>query len=273
MPNKYYFNLIYTIFFSYFPITSFCDSPVAINNSSFEGAHFLDHLGFQEPASPLMEGLIALHSDIWAIMLFVAGFVLYTVCATLYSFDANNTTASYKVHHHSLIEVVWTTIPAILLCIIAVPSFTLLYSLDEIVEPSLTIKAIGRQWYWSYEYGDYEVCNSCSNSTGIASPHESNSGWFRWFKNWVSDKASPESPLSPLQSQQQGLDIVQKYVKEQTAQYSKYSDQMTASSPRTANVLAAGRAFADRVGQVAGTMFEEVASNGIQATAENANSR
>lgn len=163
MSNKFHFNLIYTIFFSYLPITSFCDSPVAINNnsffSSFEGSHFLDHLGFQEPASPLMEGLIALHSDIWAIMLFVAGFVLYMICAILYSFDANNTTVSYKVHHHSLIEIVWTTIPAIILCIIAVPSFTLLYSLDEIVEPSLTIKAIGRQWYWSYEYGDYEVCD------------------------------------------------------------------------------------------------------------------
>ena len=86
MSNKYNLNLIYTIFFSYFPITSFCDSPVAINNSSFfssfQGGNFLDHLGFQEPASPLMEGLIALHSDIWAIMLFVAGFVLYMVCAT-----------------------------------------------------------------------------------------------------------------------------------------------------------------------------------------------
>jgi group II intron reverse transcriptase/maturase len=161
MSNKYYFNLIYAILFSYFPITSFCDSPVAINNSSFfssfEGGNFLDHLGFQEPASPLMEGLIALHSDIWAIMLFVAGFVLYMVCATLYSFDANNTTVTYKVHHHSLIEIVWTTIPAIILCVIAVPSFTLLYSLDEIVEPSLTIKAIGRQWYWSAPFnGDLD---------------------------------------------------------------------------------------------------------------------
>lgn len=161
MSNKFHLNSIYAIFFSYLPIASFCDSPVTINNnsifSSFEGGNFLDHLGFQEPASPLMEGLIALHSDIWAIMLFVAGFVLYMVCATLYSFDASNTAVSYKVHHHSLIEIVWTTIPAIILCIIAVPSFTLLYSLDEIVEPSLTIKAIGRQWYWSAPFnGDLD---------------------------------------------------------------------------------------------------------------------
>lgn len=161
MSNKIYFNLIYTIFFSFLPITGFCDSPVAVNNSSFfssfESGNVFDHLGFQEPASPLMEGLIALHSDIWAIMLFVAGFVLYMMCATLYSFDKNNATYSYKVHHHSIIEIVWTTIPAIILCIIAVPSFTLLYSLDEIVEPSLTIKAIGRQWYWSAPFnGDVD---------------------------------------------------------------------------------------------------------------------
>ena len=136
------------------PTVSFCDVPSLIgqNNSvfsSFETGNFLDSLGFQEPASPLMEGLIALHSDIWAIMLFVAGFVLYMISAILYSFNTLNAKVSYKVHHHSLIEIIWTTIPAIILCVIAVPSFTLLYSLDEIVEPSLTIKAIGRQWYWS----------------------------------------------------------------------------------------------------------------------------
>jgi heme/copper-type cytochrome/quinol oxidase subunit 2 len=117
----------------------------------------IDRFGFQEPASPLMEGLIALHSDIWAIMLFVAGFVLYMICAILYNFNAQRSDISYKVHHHSLIEIIWTTIPALILCVIAIPSFTLLYSLDEIIEPSLTIKAIGRQWYWSAPFnGDLE---------------------------------------------------------------------------------------------------------------------
>lgn len=135
----------------------FCDAPL---NSGLENTQaFLNNLGFQEPASPMMEGLIALHSDIWAIMLFVAGFVLYMLCATL----ASAPVRSYKVHHHSLIEIVWTTVPALILCVIAVPSFTLLYSLDEIVEPSLTIKAVGRQWYWSYEYGDYAQSSDLVN--------------------------------------------------------------------------------------------------------------
>jgi heme/copper-type cytochrome/quinol oxidase subunit 2 len=63
---------------------------------------------------------------------------------------------NYKngVYHHTLLEVVWTTIPAIILAIIAVPSFALLYSMEEFVEPSLTVKVTGHQWYWCYEYGN-----------------------------------------------------------------------------------------------------------------------
>jgi heme/copper-type cytochrome/quinol oxidase subunit 2 len=72
-----------------------------------------------------MEGIIALHSDIWAIMLFVAGFVVYMLCSALRQFHSATTEYTYKVHHNSFIEIVWTTIPALLLCIIAVPSFLL----------------------------------------------------------------------------------------------------------------------------------------------------
>lgn len=138
-------SLSYCILITLFNISviSSCDAPLSATSA------MLDRFGFQEPASPLMEGLIALHSDIWAIMLFVAGFVLYMMCAILYNFSASSSKISYKVHHHSLIEIVWTTVPALILCVIAIPSFTLLYSLDEVIEPSLTIKAIGRQWYWS----------------------------------------------------------------------------------------------------------------------------
>jgi len=126
-----------------------CDTPVS---DGFLENNFFNNLGFQDPASPLMEGLIGLHSDIWATMIFIAGFVSFMLVSTLYSAKDK----SFKIHHHNLIEIIWTTVPAIVLCIIAVPSFTLLYGMDEIVQPSLTLKAIGRQWYWSYEYGDYE---------------------------------------------------------------------------------------------------------------------
>lgn len=126
----------------------FCDSPM---NYGFQDQTILNNLGFQDPASPLMNGLISFHSDLWAVMLFIAGFVSFVLFVTLFS----GIKTSFKVHHNSLIEIVWTTVPALILCIIAIPSFTILYGLDEIVKPSLTIKAIGRQWYWTYEYGDY----------------------------------------------------------------------------------------------------------------------
>lgn len=136
--------------------TAFCDFPT---NWS---------ISFQNPATPLMEGIIALHSDIWAIMLFVAVFVLYILCSALSRFDSTRVQSSYKVHHNSSLEIIWTLLPALLLCVIAIPSFTLLYSLDEIVDPSVTIKCIGRQWYWSYEYSDYAVdANSDLGGSGI----------------------------------------------------------------------------------------------------------
>jgi cytochrome c oxidase subunit 2 len=113
---------------------------------------------FQDPASPLMEGLIGLHSDVWSIMLFVAGFVSYMMLSIL----SKAPNESFKVHHDRVIEVVWTSIPALMLCVIAVPSFSLLYSLDEMVEPSLTIKTTGYQWYWNYQYNDYEIINNAT---------------------------------------------------------------------------------------------------------------
>jgi cytochrome c oxidase subunit 2 len=59
-----------------------------------------------------------------------------------------------------LLEIVWTIIPALILVLIAVPSFALLYSLDEILDPQITLKIVGHQWYWSYEYSDYLTTQS-----------------------------------------------------------------------------------------------------------------
>lgn len=125
-----------------------CDSPSSLSNASF-----ISNIGFQDPATPLMEGIIALHSDMWSIMLFVAGFVATVLFLTLHQFSKHQ--HSYKIHHHNLIEIIWTCIPAVILCAIAIPSFTLLYSLDEVTSPSITVKATGRQWNWEYDYADY----------------------------------------------------------------------------------------------------------------------
>jgi len=64
---------------------------------------------------------------------------------------------SSKVTHEHVLEIVWTLVPSIVLILIAIPSFALLYAMDEVISPSITLKVIGHQWYWSYEYSDFDV--------------------------------------------------------------------------------------------------------------------
>ena len=71
----------------------------------------------------------------------------------LYS-QSTNTAEIDNFTHATTVEIVWTIVPAIILMIIAVPSFALLYSMDEILDPAVTLKVVGHQWYWSYEYSD-----------------------------------------------------------------------------------------------------------------------
>ena len=83
---------------------------------------------------------------------------------TLYYFQRTPESVNSKsrfVVHGTLIEIVWTVIPSLILIIVALPSFALLYSIDEIVDPALTLKCIGNQWFWSYEYSDFES-QSCA---------------------------------------------------------------------------------------------------------------
>ena len=65
--------------------------------------------------------------------------------------------------HSNVIEIVWTSVPALILLSLASPSFSLLYSLDEISFPELTLKILGHQWYWSYEISDFNSCSSTQN--------------------------------------------------------------------------------------------------------------
>lgn len=114
--------------------------------------------GFQDPATPTMQGLIDLHHDIFSIMVYVLLFVMWMLARAVYKFHNNLHPA--KIIHGTVIEIAWTVTPSIILMLIAVPSFALLYSTDELVDPSVTIKAIGHQWYWSYEYSDYNESDS-----------------------------------------------------------------------------------------------------------------
>jgi len=124
---------------------------------SFNDAPEPWQMGFQEAATPAMEGITNLHNDLMAIIIFVAVFVMWMMGRTLYLFDSSLNKIPSKTVHGTTIELVWTIVPSLILVVIAVPSFSLLYSMDEVIDPAITLKVVGHQWYWSYEYSDYNT--------------------------------------------------------------------------------------------------------------------
>jgi cytochrome c oxidase subunit 2 len=112
-------------------------------------------LGLQDPATPSMEGLIHFHNYIMIFLITIGVFTVWMLYQVISNFNATIHPVSVKFTHSTVLEIVWTIIPALILMVIAVPSFGLLYSLDELIDPTLTLKIVGHQWYWSYEYSDY----------------------------------------------------------------------------------------------------------------------
>lgn len=131
-------------------------------------------LSFQDPVTPIAYGIIKLHDHILfflAIILFVVSYLLYSTYKHFYygslnfNYYYNNTSENtimeyyrnslvesvknkaYNITHGTVIEIVWTILPAFVLLLIAIPSFALLYAMDEIIDPVLTVKVIGHQWY------------------------------------------------------------------------------------------------------------------------------
>ena len=101
-----------------------------------------DILAFNELLHPIITGILV--------------FVLVLLFYTMYRFSADRNPEPTKTTHNTLIEVIWTVLPIMLLIVIAIPSFKLLYFQDRAVNPEMTIKAIGHQWYWTYEYPDHD---------------------------------------------------------------------------------------------------------------------
>nr|YP_005089063.1 cytochrome c oxidase subunit II [Liriomyza bryoniae]AAQ83621.1 cytochrome oxidase subunit II [Liriomyza bryoniae]AEO51699.1 cytochrome c oxidase subunit II [Liriomyza bryoniae] len=108
------------------------------------------NLNLQNSASPLMEQLIFFHDHALMILVMITTLVGYIMITLFFNKFTNR-----LLLHGQMIEMIWTILPAIILLFIAFPSLRLLYLLDEINEPSITLKAIGHQWYWSYEYSDF----------------------------------------------------------------------------------------------------------------------
>nr|UFI48531.1 cytochrome c oxidase subunit II [Amalda depressa] len=107
-------------------------------------------LGFQDAASPLMEELIFFHDHAMMILIMIISLVGYAALFLM----VNKYTCRSLVEGQE-IETIWTVVPAVILVFLALPSLRLLYLLDEVGNCSLSVKTIGHQWYWSYEYSDF----------------------------------------------------------------------------------------------------------------------
>merc|ERR1712113_380 len=113
-------------------------------------------------AGPIMAGIIDLHNDIMALMLFILLFVSWMLARAVFCFEQKQNPEPLNFTHGTLVEIGWTLTPSLILIAIAIPSFALLYSVDEWNEASVSLKAVGHQWYWSYEYSDYAESDQTS---------------------------------------------------------------------------------------------------------------
>jgi cytochrome c oxidase subunit 2 len=116
-------------------------------------------MDFQPAATPVMQNIEDFHRFVLYIITAVSLFVLALILWIVVRYNARSNPVPSKVSHNTLLEVAWTVIPVVILVVIAIPSFKLLYFEADIPTPDLTIKAIGKQWFWTYEYpqnGDFQ---------------------------------------------------------------------------------------------------------------------
>ncbi|MGF1560917.1 MAG: cytochrome c oxidase subunit II [Geminicoccaceae bacterium] len=113
-------------------------------------------LNLQQPATPVLEMLTSFHNLLLVIIFAISIFVLVLLVYTVWRFRAAANPNPSRSTHNTILEIVWTAVPVLILVVIAIPSFKALYFMDRVDEADMTLKAIGRQWYWSYEYPDYE---------------------------------------------------------------------------------------------------------------------
>lgn len=116
-------------------------------------------LMFQEPATPSMDGIYLFNSHLLFIIVTIVLFIWWLLYIICFNFFDNKNSKIIVFNHSNIIEIIWTIIPALILLSLSGPSFSLLYSLDEIVNPDLTLKIIAHQWYWTYELTDYKFCS------------------------------------------------------------------------------------------------------------------
>ena len=124
-------------------------------------------LGLQRSATPVMEMITSFHDQLLWIITAISLFVLALLVWVMVRYNEKSNPEPQKFSHNTMVEIVWTAVPVLILVVIAVPSFRLLYFQDTIPEADFTIKTTGNQWNWTYEYVDH--------------------GGFQWVANMVPD--------------------------------------------------------------------------------------
>ena len=110
---------------------------------------------FQTALSPSMERIVDFNLMVTIIIVIITAFVFGLMAWIVIRYNKKRNPVPSKTTHNTMLEVAWTVVPVIILLVIAVPSFRLLYYTDRVEEADMTLKAIGHQWYWSYEYPDH----------------------------------------------------------------------------------------------------------------------
>ncbi|GJL98110.1 MAG: cytochrome c oxidase subunit 2 [Hyphobacterium sp.] len=114
-------------------------------------------IGTREAVTPVMESVTDFHTLVMYIISAIVILVMALLLFVIIRFNRRANPVPSKNSHNTLIEIVWTAVPVLLLVVIAIPSFRLLYMQDVVPEADLTIKATGYQWYWGYEYADLDI--------------------------------------------------------------------------------------------------------------------
>lgn len=112
-------------------------------------------IGLQAGVTPIKDQIHDFHNLLLVIITLICLFVLALLVYVMRRFRASANPTPSKTSHNTMVEVIWTAVPVMILVIIAIPSMKLLYAQDVIPEADMTIKAIGKQWYWTYEYPDH----------------------------------------------------------------------------------------------------------------------
>jgi cytochrome c oxidase subunit II len=111
-------------------------------------------LGFQPAATPVQARVEAFNNELTVIIGLITAFVLGLLVCTIVRFNHRRHPVPTRTSHNTVIEIMWTVVPVLILIIIAIPSFKLMYYMDRVPNPEMTVKVTGHQWYWSYEYPD-----------------------------------------------------------------------------------------------------------------------